>query len=309
MEVKSYNLANINDDLRDLARYISTQCMDDIECIYKNFKMIEAIDEKFYRNIIETLFINSYLANYLDVVVCKERSETQIKIIKEYDALKSLDDYIKNLNQDELAYLLCINEAFISETHEERKDYILKLGKKGHELLKKCPSFINDVLYYLKPYFANDILDYYNYYYNNLMKSNFNQGQAFNVSIKKTQEKVIYDMSSLSLDDFKNYKEVLLNLIETYYKYNKYYIDNGATPRPEVKQMMEKIEKNVASFPTISIDNAFILNELTESFIIFNICPNEERNRINHYYENSSLENSSLNQTKVKIHKMRQDIK
>ena len=198
--------SNINDLLRSK---ISNKLQDDtnsnvINIFYEEIKN----DVKVSKIVIEvmyltSLYVNSFLSQkYLN----EEEFNLNLSKLLQY---KSVDEFINKLDYNTFKMLCNDTLYFNSSSYYAKKKFILSTKNCYNDILSISNNYLNDVVFYVKPFTNKNIINKYNLEYN---KTN-NSLKAVNDTIKY----VISLLKELELEDTDNYKLLVNDIISTYY--------------------------------------------------------------------------------------------
>lgn len=265
----------------------------DVESVFDDFKE----NNTNYNNYIESMFICGYL--YSNLVNYFDKNEEKSEDMEFFESFNSIEEFSQSLDYYTFKDLYADTAEFLEESYYSKRDYITKLEDNTDFLKKICPMFILDLFYYLNVFNTDEIKDTY---YKNL-------------SFLKEKDTAIEDticiigdtLNDLSYNDVYNYKYIVCELIENFYKYSKYLLDTGVKLEEEVVYIVEIAESNLDELIIMSYGNDVILAELIRGFLEYELLTKEQKNNIDKYFANESNK-KSLNKIMTKTLKIRGEL-
>ena len=262
--------SNINDLLRSK---ISNKLQDDtnsnvINIFYEEIKN----DVKVSKIVIEvmyltSLYVNSFLSQkYLN----EEEFNLNLSKLLQY---KSVDEFINKLDYNTFKMLCNDTLYFNSSSYYAKKKFILSTKNCYNDILSISNNYLNDVVFYVKPFTNKNIINKYNLEYN---KTN-NSLKAVNDTIKY----VISLLKELELEDTDNYKLLVNDIISTYYTYGRYMLLNNKKLSFQNIKILENINENwINSFETF--DNGS-LKYIIKNYLSFLMLDDDKKMKISDF--------------------------
>ena len=173
-----------------------------------------------YKYLIGLIYASSYMVSNEELKLLQGTDSDDEEIVREkvefLENINSLVEFIESCEALDFYDFLFYTSLFDGKRFIEQKEIIYNnLNKKEH-IKNIFPGFIYDEFYYLNKYNAEEIVEEYNdmLYFND----DVNYSKYQTVLMKCDALKII------GKKDFDNYKYLLLEMIEIYYKYNKYLL-------------------------------------------------------------------------------------
>lgn len=262
--------SNINDLLRSK---ISNKLQDDtnsnvINIFYEEIKN----DVKVSKIVIEvmyltSLYVNSFLSQkYLN----EEEFNLNLSKLLQY---KSVDEFINKLDYNTFKMLCNDTLYFNSSSYYAKKKFILSTKNCYNDILSISNNYLNDVVFYVKPFTNKNIINKYNLEYN---KTN-NSLKAVNDTIKY----VISLLKELELEDTDNYKLLVNDIISTYYTYGRYMLLNNKKLSLQNMKILENIDENwINSFETFDNES---LKYIIKNYLSFLMLDDDKKKKISDF--------------------------
>lgn len=262
--------SNINDLLRSK---ISNKLQDDtnsnvINIFYEEIKN----DVKVSKIVIEvmyltSLYVNSFLSQkYLN----EEEFNLNLSKLLQY---KSVDEFINKLDYNTFKMLCNDTLYFNSSSYYAKKKFILSTKNCYNDILSISNNYLNDVVFYVKPFTNKNIINKYNLEYN---KTN-NSLKAVNDTIKY----VISLLKELELEDTDNYKLLVNDIISTYYTYGRYMLLNNKKLSFQNIKILENIDENwINSFEMFDNES---LKYIIKNYLSFLMLDDDKKMKISDF--------------------------
>lgn len=231
-----------------------------------------------------------YETSYITQNAILKRNPDDKNTIKKLNKLKSyrfIEDFIYEMDNDMFIFIcgevlyfneldLSFKKTFLMDSiNEEDKDKILEL----------FPSYLLDILYYFNRYDASLILDEY-------------EERLYN-NEENAKENTIYfcveALIELEKQDFNAYKYIMLDMLEVYYKYEKYLIKNDYINKDLINtKIISMIEEDLLSTVYYSVNNKVILNSIVNGYLSYSLLSEPLKNNINKFYAKEDMKKSLI---------------
>lgn len=272
--------SNINDLLRSK---ISNKLQDDtnsnvINILYEEIKnevkVSKIVIEVMY---LTSLYVNSYLSQkYLN----EEEFNLNLSKLLQY---KSVDEFINKLDYNTFKMLCNDTLYFNSSSYYAKKKFILSTKNCYNDIFSISNNYLNDVVFYVKPFTNKDIINKYNLEYN---KTN-NYLKAVNDTIKY----VISLLKELELEDTDNYKLLVNDIISTYYTYGRYMLLNNKKLSFQNMKILENIDENwMNSFETFDNES---LKYIIKNYLSFLMLDDDKKMKISDFMNKKDNKDST----------------
>ncbi len=267
------------------------------------------LDSNLFELYMQSLLISVYLQqHYLMLVDGAEEYKENIDAFNSFD---TPSEYIYSLEYEEFEDFFCLLCDFVDDGFYEKRDLIMHLNDNLKNLLRLCPLFVYDYVYYMNTYNTNEIMD--NYYLNLTVEKTNTKEEDLSIKLDNalvsTVNYNVEQLKKLSENDFYNYKYVICEIIEVVYKYLKYIYNNTGALTYEEKEILNCIEKDLEGFIVSSVFNDVILECLLNNFIKYNILDDEKKTQIKLYYDVDVVTNEMLSKVLLKSQKIKGKIK
>ena len=272
--------SNINDLLRSK---ISNKLQNDtnsnvINILYEEIKnevkVSKIVIEVMY---LTSLYVNSYLSQkYLN----EEEFNLNLSKLLQY---KSVDEFINKLDYNTFKMLCNDTLYFNSSSYYAKKKFILSTKNYYNDIFSISNNYLNDVVFYVKPFTNKDIINKYNLEYN---KTN-NYLKAVNDTIKY----VISLLKELELEDTDNYKLLVNDIISTYYTYGRYMLLNNKKLSFQNMKILENIDENwMNSFETFDNES---LKYIIKNYLSFLMLDDDKKMKISDFMNKKDNKDST----------------
>ncbi len=271
--------SNINDLLRSK---ISNKLKDDTNDNVINILYDEIIkDVKSSKIVIEVMYLTSiYVNSYLSQKYLNEE-EFYLNLSKLLQC-KSVDEFINKLDYNTFEMLCNDTLYFNNSSYYAKKKFILSTRNYYSNILGVSNNYLNDVVFYVKPFTNKDIINKYNLEYN---KTN-NHLKAVNTSINY----IISLLKELELEDIDNYKLLVNDIISTYYTYSRYMLLNNKKLSFRNMEILENIDENwVNSFETFDNES---LKYIIKNYLSYLMLDNDKKTKISNFMNKKDNKNT-----------------
>ena len=197
--------------------------------------------------------------------------------------VKNLDELIKLCDEDicNLYDLLVANSIFYDIDNVDRREYIKMIYHKRDEVLKVFPGFLIDIIYYGNTYDKNEILETYL----DIRQMCNDEEEARKNTVSFVSEVLI----QLKDEDYYNYKFLILEMIEDFYRYISYLIENNKIENEDYKKLLNLIDEDLDFFINIASNRIDLLNMVLSGFLNYLLLSEKTMDSINKYYDSGKV--------------------
>lgn len=193
------------------------------------------------------------------------------------------------IDVDTFLYYFSFFEEFSNYSKSIKSEVVRTSLEKSDFLIKMFPAAINDYLYYCNDYDPDDMVDDYND-----KLSYFKDDKE--AALKSCLNYYLEVFDKLKNDDIYKFEYLVLEMFETYYKYNKYLLWAGKKADPFAPELISLADESVTYVIFSALKNKNIIAELIRSFITYSALSSEEKKKVNNYYQD---EQSALKLSEV----------
>lgn len=237
-------------------------------------------DSGIYDYLLGLIFETAYLVNNFSLKLCPEDNEllrcslylksfSNIQELKEKLTISTFDNFLEDVTyfyDSDLYYKRNVIECSIKD-----KDYLMSI----------FPCFLIDAFSYLNRYDVSMII------YEYQQRLSLNDEGAFNNTVKSNVE----DLINLEQKDFSSYKYILLEMLESYYKYKKYLFSNNILMDEYDVDILSMVEDDLLGTIYFSVNNIKLLYKIVSGYLECNLLSKEELSKINDYNINNNKKN------------------
>lgn len=180
------------------------------------------------------------------------------------------------IDVDTFLYYFSFFEEFSNYSKSIKSEVVRTSLEKSDFLIKMFPAAINDYLYYCNDYDPDDIVDDYND-----KLSYFKDDKE--AALKSCLNYYLEVFDKLKNDDIYKFEYLILEMFETYYKYNKYLLWAGKKADSFAPELISLADESVTYVIFSALKN--IIAELIRSFITYSALSSEEKKKVNNYYQ------------------------
>lgn len=266
---------NINDIIRNKIskRFYSKkseefdQKIDEFFCEVMNNKKDNKMD-------ISVIYLTSFMINYLTYSRFKEDDEAKMNMARLLD-FSSLDDFINKLDKETLKMMIKDVIYFNNFCYFIKKKYVLKSLEKSKKIIKLAPTYFMDVLSYNKNFTVKDIIGEYNRSY----KDCFNHNVALEDAICYAVDNILdlYD------NDIDNYKSIMIDIINTYYMYNRYLLLSDSKMDENAIDIMDFLEYDTPGSILYASSDSEFLESVIRDYLSYELLDYKNKNEIINY--------------------------
>ncbi len=266
---------NINDIIRNKIskRFYSKkseefdQKIDEFFCEVMNNKKDNKMD-------ISVIYLTSFMINYLTYSRFKEDDEAKMNMSKLLD-FSSLDDFINKLDKETLKMMIKDVIYFNNFCYFIKKKYVLKSLEKSKKIIKLAPTYFMDVLSYNKNFTVKDIIGEYNRSY----KDCFNHNVALEDAICYAVDNIL-DLYDNNID---NYKSIMIDIINTYYMYNRYLLLSDSKMDENAIDIMDFLEYDTPGSILYASSDSEFLESVIRDYLSYELLDDKNKNEIINY--------------------------
>lgn len=266
---------NINDIIRNKIskRFYSKkseefdQKIDEFFCEVMNNKKDNKMD-------ISVIYLTSFMINYLTYSRFKEDDEAKMNMSRLLD-FSSLDDFINKLDKETLKMMIKDVIYFNNFCYFIKKKYVLKSLEKTKKIIKLAPTYFMDVLSYNKNFTVKDIICEYNRSY----KECFNHNVALEDAICYAVDNIL-DLYDNNID---NYKSIMIDIINTYYMYNRYLLLSDSKMDENAIDIMDFLEYDTPGSILYASSDSEFLESVIRDYLSYELLDDKNKNEIINY--------------------------
>lgn len=266
---------NINDIIRNKIskRFYSKkseefdQKIDEFFCEVMNNKKDNKMD-------ISVIYLTSFMINYLTYSRFKEDDEAKMNMSRLLD-FSSLDDFINKLDKETLKMMIKDVIYFNNFCYFIKKKYVLKSLEKTKKIIKLAPTYFMDVLSYNKNFTVKDIIREYNRSY----KDCFNHNVALEDAICYAVDNIL-DLYDNNID---NYKSIMIDIINTYYMYNRYLLLSDSKMDENAIDIMDFLEYDTPGSILYASSDSEFLESVIRDYLSYELLDDKNKNEIINY--------------------------
>lgn len=266
---------NINDIIRNKIskRFYSKnseefdQKIDEFFCEVMNNKKDNKMD-------ISVIYLTSFMINYLTYSRFKEDDEVKMNMSRLL-GFSSLDDFINKLDKETLKMMIKDVIYFNNFCCFIKKKYVLKSLEKTKKIIKLAPTYFMDVLSYNKNFTVKDIIGEYNRSY----KDCFNHNVALEDAICYAVDNIL-DLYDNNID---NYKSIMIDIINTYYMYNRYLLLSDSKMDENAIDIMDFLEYDTPGSILYASSDSEFLESVIRDYLSYELLDDKNKNEIINY--------------------------
>ena len=266
---------NINDIIRNKIskRFYSKnseefdQKIDEFFCEVMNNKKDNKMD-------ISVIYLTSFMINYLTYSRFKEDDEVKMNMARLL-GFSSLDDFINKLDKETLKMMIKDVIYFNNFCYFIKKKYVLKSIEKTKKIIKLAPTYFMDVLSYNKNFTVKDIIGEYNRSY----KDCFNHNVALEDAICYAVDNIL-DLYDNNID---NYKSIMIDIINTYYMYNRYLLLSDSKMDENAIDIMDFLEYDTPGSILYASSDSEFLESVIRDYLSYELLDDKNKNEIINY--------------------------
>lgn len=243
------------------------QKIDEFFCEVMNNKKDNKMD-------ISVIYLTSFMINYLTYSRFKEDDEAKMNMARLLD-FSSLDDFINKLDKETLKMMIKDVIYFNNFCYFIKKKYVLKSLKKSKKIIKLAPTYFMDVLSYNKNFTVKDIIGEYNRSY----KDCFNHNVALEDAICYAVDNIL-DLYDNNID---NYKSIMIDIINTYYMYNRYLLLSNSKMDENAIDIMDFLEYDTPGSILYASSDSEFLESVIRDYLSYELLDDKNKNEIINY--------------------------
>lgn len=243
------------------------QKIDEFFCEVMNNKKDNKMD-------ISVIYLTSFMINYLTYSRFKEDDEAKMNMSRLLD-FSSLDDFINKLDKETLKMMIKDVIYFNNFCYFIKKKYVLKSLEKSKKIIKLAPTYFMDVLSYNKNFTVKDIIREYNRSY----KDCFNHNVALEDAICYAVDNIL-DLYDNNID---NYKSIMIDIINTYYMYNRYLLLSDSKMDENAIDIMDFLEYDTPGSILYASSDSEFLESVIRDYLSYELLDDKNKNEIINY--------------------------
>lgn len=243
------------------------QKIDEFFCEVMNNKKDNKMD-------ISVIYLTSFMINYLTYSRFKEDDEAKMNMARLLD-FSSLDDFINKLDKETLKMMIKDVIYFNNFCYFIKKKYVLKSLEKAKKIIKLAPTYFMDVLSYNKNFTVKDIIGEYNRSY----KDCFNHNVALEDAICYAVDNIL----DLYYNDIDNYKSIMIDIINTYYMYNRYLLLSDSKMDENAIDIMDFLEYDTPGSILYASSDSEFLESVIRDYLSYELLDDKNKNEIINY--------------------------
>lgn len=243
------------------------QKIDEFFCEVMNNKKDNKMD-------ISVIYLTSFMINYLTYSRFKEDDEAKMNMSRLLD-FSSLDDFINKLDKETLKMMIKDVIYFNNFFYFIKKKYVLKSLEKSKKIIKLAPTYFMDVLSYNKNFTVKDIIREYNRSY----KDCFNHNVALEDAICYAVDNIL-DLYDNNID---NYKSIMIDIINTYYMYNRYLLLSDSKMDENAIDIMDFLEYDTPGSILYASSDSEFLESVIRDYLSYELLDDKNKNEIINY--------------------------
>lgn len=277
---------NINDIIRNKIskRFYSKkseefdQKIDEFFCEVMNNKKDNKMD-------ISVIYLTSFMINYLTYSRFEEEDEVKMNMARLLD-FSSLDDFINKLDKETLKMMIEDVIYFNNSCYFNKKKYVLKSLEKSKKIIKLAPTYFMDVLSYNKNFTGKDIINEYDRSYKDSSDHNVALEDAICYAVD-----LILDLYDNNID---NYKSIMIDIINTYYMYNRYLLLSDSKMDENALDIMDSLEDDTPGAILYASSDSKFLEPVVRDYLSYELLDNTKKNEIINYLNSKSSKRENL---------------
>lgn len=243
------------------------QKIDEFFCEVMNNKKDNKMD-------ISVIYLTSFMINYLTYSRFKENEEVKMNMSRLL-GFSSLDDFINKLDKETLKMMIKDVIYFNNFCYFIKKKYVLKSLEKAKKIIKLAPTYFMDVLSYNKNFTVKDIIGEYNRSY----KDCFNHNVALEDAICYAVDNIL-DLYDNNID---NYKSIMIDIINTYYMYNRYLLLSDSKMDENAIDIMDFLEYDTPGSILYASSDSEFLESVIRDYLSYELLDDKNKNEIINY--------------------------
>lgn len=243
------------------------QKIDEFFCEVMNNKKDNKMD-------ISVIYLTSFMINYLTYSKFKEDDEVKINMARLL-GFSSLDDFINKLDKETFKMMIEDVIYFNNSCYFNKKKYVLKSLEKSKKIIKLAPTYLMDVLSYNKSFTGKDIINEYDRSYKECLDHNVALEDAICYGVD-----MILDLYDNNID---NYKSIMIDIINTYYMYNRYLLLSDNKMDENALKIMDSLEDDTPGAILYASSDSEFLEPIIRDYLSYELLDNKKKNEIINY--------------------------
>lgn len=243
------------------------QKIDEFFCEVMNNKKDNKMD-------ISVIYLTSFMINYLTYSKFKDDDEVKINMARLL-GFSSLDDFINKLDKETFKMMIEDVIYFNNSCYFNKKKYVLKSQEKSKKIIKLAPTYFMDVLSYNKSFTGKDIINEYDRSYKDSSDHNVALEDAICYGVD-----LILDLYDNNID---NYKSIMIDIINTYYMYNRYLLLSDSKMDENASDIMDYLEYDTPGSILYASSDSEFLEPVIRDYLSYELLDNKKKNEIINY--------------------------
>ncbi len=243
------------------------QKIDEFFCEVMNNKKDNKMD-------ISVIYLTSFMINYLTYSKFKDDDEVKINMARLL-GFSSLDDFINKLDKETFKMMIEDVIYFNNSCYFNKKKYVSKSLEKSKKIIKLAPTYLMDVLSYNKSFTGKDIINEYDRSYKDSSDHNVALEDAICYGVD-----LILDLYDNNID---NYKSIMIDIINTYYMYNRYLLLSDNKMDENASDIMELLENDTTGAILYASSDSEFLEPVIRDYLSYELLDNKKKNEIINY--------------------------
>ena len=288
-------IRNFNNEIRNyVSQYydllIQENILDENEIVKKLEIFFDNIkDSNSYKYIIGLLYVSSYVYSYT-----YKKIENESKINYDYlNSFNSLDEFIDDVDSDVFNILLDCNWGFENSQFLDKKEMFYNIKN-----LSKLIEFFPPVIY--------DLMCFFNTYDKSLIKKDYDNILIYSDTQENAKKDTIsYEcemLLKLEVKNHYNYRYLILEILEDYYRYNLYLINKGIKIDENTLNIINMIENELDFLIEILYKNISILETIINDYLEFELCKKDD---IDTFYKDNKQEEKKYLKVRKQINNLK----
>ncbi len=219
----------------------------------------------------EIVFHTSYAINYF-IKATTNKPEAYYKYL---DKCTSINDFIEKLSFDDF-YAYCDDVRFFQSLHKyQKKSFLNKSLEQRNKISKVSSYYMEDVKNINKIIPTSIIIKKY--------KENFEITKDKLVATEDTICEMIDYLIDLEEEDYNAYESFFSDMLDVYYIYNKYLIENEMEVDEYANDIVDKLDRDKDGFINYSSANEYAIEPVIRDYLNYSLLNDEEKKKINAY--------------------------
>ena len=240
---------------------------EELKKIYDNrFKYQKELEPLF-----EIIFHTSYAINYY----IKATTKKPEAYYKNLENCNNINDFIKNMSFGDF-YAYCDDVSYFHKLHKYQKKVFLNKSLEQRNKISKVSSlYMKDIKSINRVIPTSIISEKY--------EENYKITNDKAVAIEDTICEMIDYLIDLEEEDYNAYETFFGDILDVYYIYNKYLIENGREIDEYASDIVDKVERDRDGFINYSSANEYAIEPVIRDYINYHLLSKEEKQQISDF--------------------------